>query len=1038
MNGLIAWFASNRVAANLTMLLIVVAGLLSIPQTRKELIPNISLDRINIQIIYAGASPLEVEQSLCVPVEEKIFDIEGISKLNTSAQEGLCNISAELEPGYLSAQIKDKIESRVDAIDSLPTDAERPLITEIAIRSSVISVVVSADIDEHSLKYLAEQVRDDLTALDSVTQVDMVSSRPYEIGIEVSAENLKKYNLSFDEVSAAIRRSSMNLPAGVLKTDVGDVLLRSLGQAYNGDDYSRLVLRADDEGRKVLISDVAQVVDGFKDVAFTGELNGQPGVLLTVYRVGEQNILDIAEDVRHYVNNKSAQLPAGLNINVWQDKSVYFKGRMQLLLRNAVTGLALVFFILVMFLRLRLALWISLGIPISFMGALWLLPYFGGSINMISMFGFILVLGIVVDDAIVVGENIHAQHQKGIRGLKGAIVGAQDVSRPVIFAVLTSVVAFTPILFLPGAEGRLWMVIPMVVIMTLLFSLVECLFVLPAHLSSVETAPDLSNRFSRWQQTFSNRVENFIQHRYRPFLFWALRWRYLVVAVFVSLFLIFMTLVFSGWLKLAFFPKVEGDMAVASISFAKGTPVEKTQQAVRYMEQIALQLKIDLKQEAGKEQLLNSMGIVGIQPMSRSAEQGSHVGEVAIELAPSESRELSSGDILKRWREKVGEIKGATKLSFQATLRDSGPAISLELSGTNLKQLRRASNKVKQALAEYPSLYDIQDSFESAKKELRISLKPLAQQLGLNTQMIARQLRQAFHGEEVQRIQRGRDNVRVFVRYPVQQRQSLYYLENLQITLPNKSTGIALADVAELSFVSAPSEIRRIDRQRIIQISARVDETQAASSQIMESLKTSLLDNLSYEYPGIKWDKSGGQKSKDELIDSMLRGFVLALLGIYILMAIPFSSYVQPLMVMSAIPFGLIGAILGHMLLGLDISLLSLSGMIAVAGVVVNDNLVLVDYINRKIDQGQPLAKAIREAGVARFRPIILTSLTTFAGLSPLMLERSFQAQFLIPMAVSLGFGVMFATLVSLILVPASYFILEDMRHHISRRLFQK
>ncbi len=1038
MNGIVAWFASNRVAANLIMVLIVVAGLLSIPQTRKELIPNISLDRINIQIQYAGASPLEVEQSLCVPVEEKIFDLEGVRKINTLAQEGVCSITVELEAGYVAAQIKDKIESRVNAIDSLPSDSEKPIIKEIAIRSSVISVVVSADVDEHSLKHLAEQVRDDLTALKSVTQVDMISSRPYEIGIEVSDENLKKYNITFDEVANAVKRSSMNLPAGVLKTELGDVLLRSLGQAYNGDDYGRLTLRAYDDGRRVLISDVAQVVDGFKDVTFSGELNGQPGILLTVYRVGEQNILDIAEDVRQYVETKSAQLPADLNVNVWQDKSVYFKGRMQLLLRNALTGLALVFFILVMFLRLRLALWISLGIPISFMGALWLLPYFGGSINMISMFAFILVLGIVVDDAIVVGEHIHAQHQKGIRGLKGAILGAQDVSRPVIFAVLTSVVAFMPILFLPGAEGRLWMVIPMVVIMTLLFSLVECLFVLPAHLSSVETAPNLSNPFSRWQQAFSQKVEYIIQHYYRPFLFLALRWRYLVVAIFVALFIVFMTLVFSGWLKLAFFPKVEGDMAVASISFAKGTSAKKTQQAIEYLEQLALELKADLKQETGKDQLLNSMGIVGIQPMSRSGLQGSHVGEVAIELAPSEVRKLSSGEILKRWREQVGEIKAATKLSFQATLRDSGAAISIELSGSNLKQLRDAANDLKQSLAEYPSLYDIQNSFESAKKELRISLKPLAQQLGIDTQTIARQLRQAFHGEEIQRIQRGRDNVRVFVRYPKSQQQSLYFIENFLISVPNKTSRIPLLDVADLRFVSAPSEIRRIDRQRTIQISARVDESQASASQIMESLKDSVLKNLTQQYPSVNWDKSGSQKNKDELIDSMLRGFILALLGIYILMAIPFSSYVQPLMVMSAIPFGLIGAILGHILLGLDISLLSLSGMIAVAGVVVNDNLVLVDYINRKMAQGQPLAKAIREAGVARFRPIILTSLTTFAGLSPLMLERSFQAQFLIPMAVSLGFGVIFATLVSLILVPSSYYILEDMRRHIGHRLFPK
>ena len=665
------------------------------------------------------------------------------------------------------------------------------------------------------------------------------------------------------------------------------------------------------------------------------------------------------------------------------------------------------------------------------MGAFWLLPQFDGSINMISMFGFILVLGIVVDDAIVVGENVHAHHQRGELGLSGSILGAQEVAKPVIFAVLTSVVAFMPILFLPGAEGRLWMVIPMVVIITLLFSLFECLFVLPAHLSYIETHAKRDSAISRFQQDFSDRVENFVQKTYRPFLAWALRWRYATAAIFVSMFLIFVSIVAAGWLHLLFFPKVEGDMAISNLSFAQGTQVEKTENAVNRIENAALQLQKELEEKYGQAHINNMVSIVGTQTMSRDGGEGSHIGEVTLELAPAEKRALSSAEILDLWREKVGEIKGATQLTFQATLRDSGPGINIELTGPDIQRLSNAADALKQRLSEYPGLYDIQDSYESGKREVQLSLKQEAKDLGVNTQLLARQVRQAFYGEEIQRIQRGRDDVRVFVRYPESQRQSLFFLESMYIRLDN-GIEIPLSEVADVVYGTGPSEIKRIDRKRVVQVSARVDENVAVPGQVMTDLKNTFLDRIERTYPGVTWGKSGQQKNKDEMIDAMINGFVLALMGIYILMAIPFRSYTQPLMIMSAIPFGLIGAVLGHLIFGLDISLLSLSGMIAVAGVVVNDNLVLVDYINRFRRAGRPIAKAIRDAGAARFRPIILTSLTTFAGLTPLMLERSVQAQFLIPMAVSLAFGVLFATVVSLLLVPASYYILEDLRKALS------
>jgi len=1024
MNRMIAWFAENSVAANLMMLLVVIAGLTTIPQTRKELIPNISLDRVSITVVYPGASPTEVEKSVCVPVEENIFDIDGIHSLQTVAREDTCIVVAEVDGDFVTREVMDEIRARVDAITVFPDDAEEPVIQEIRIKSSVANIIVSGDVDEHTLKTLAEEVRDDLTDLPSITQVSIENARPYEINIEISDKNLKQYSLSFDALAGAIRNQSVDLPGGMIKTTAGDVQLRTLSQAYTGDEFDKLVIRTGEQGGVLRLGDVAHVDDGFAETDIYGELNGKQGILLTVFRIGNQNILDIANEIKHYVVKKQARLPNGVHLNIWQDKSEYFKGRMWLLTKNAISGLILVFLILVLFLRLRLAFWVSLGIPVSFMGALWMLPQLDGSINMISMFGFILVLGIVVDDAIVVGENIHTFHQKGLPGLAGAIAGAQDVAKPVIFAVLTSVVAFMPILFLPGAEGRLWKVIPEVVILTLLFSLWECMFVLPAHLAGINESVRRDNPFSRFQQRFTRWLDKFIIEVYRPFLEKALAWRYLTLTFFVSLFLVFIMVVAAGWLHLLFFPKVEGDIAIASVRFPQGTPVGVTEKAIKQLEDSAQKLKHQLHTDDG-DQILNVVSTLGVQAMSRSGKQGSHVAEVAVEMAPSETRQNSSSEIIQKWRELTGEVQGATQVRFQASLRNSGPGINLQLYGHNLDRLAVAAEALKQELKNYPGLYDIQDTFETGKREIQIRLKPQAHVLGVDSRQLARQIRQAFYGEEVQRLQRGRDEVKVFLRFPEKQRHSLYALENMNIRLAD-NTEIPVKQIADLYTTSGPAEIQRVDRKRIIGVSAEVDESRAVAGQVMQDLKQRFLNELETRYPGIRWEKAGSQKDQDELIRAMEIGFILALFGIYMLMAIPFKSYVQPLMVMSAIPFGLIGAILGHLLLGLDISLLSLSGMIAVAGVVVNDNLVLVDYINRKIEQGVPMAKAIRDAGVARFRPIILTSLTTFAGLTPLMLERSVQAQFLIPMAVSLAFGVMFATAVTLVLVPASYHILGD------------
>ena len=1041
MNAAIKWFATNHVAANLLMLFIIIAGLLAIPQTRKETIPNVSLNIISVTIPYPGASPTEVEQAVCTRVEESVFDIEGIRKLSSSSAENQCTVTIEIETGFDSARILDDVKSRVDAITSFPADVEKPIIKEITIRNRVINLVISGPASEKTLKQVTERIRDELLELPDITQVETVNVRPYEISIDVSDDALLAYGLTFSEVADAVRRSSLDVAGGVVKTPTGDVLLRAQGQAYRGSQFKSIPLRANEDGTTITIGDVATVIDGFQQSDLEGKYNGEPATMLSVFRVGDQSVLQISDEVKAYIAKTQALLPDGMHINIWQDRSEMFKSRLDLLVRSAMTGLLYVFLILVLFLRLRLALWVSAGIAVAFMGALMVLPHFDGSINMISMFAFVLVLGIVVDDAIIVGENIFSQHRQGLFGLPAAIYGTQDVAKPVVFAVLTTIIAFMPILFLPGTSGKLWAVISVVVIATLVFSLLESLFILPAHLATINSTAEsrfrLANYFSRKQQGFVTLVERFIQTIYKPFLDLVLRWRYATVSVFISMFIIFVVLVAGGWIPMVFFPKVEGDMIVGSLRYAQGTNIDVTRNTIQRMEQTANDLRKEFIKTYGTDEFRGIITTVGAQPMSRSGYTGGQVGEVAIELAPSETRSVDNQTIIKRWRDAIGDIPQAVEISFNSSLQHRGPDLDIELSGLNLVKIQDAASQLKVQLRGYPGVYDVRDSFESGKREISLHLKDDAQNLGLNFSALAQQVRQAFYGEEVQRIQRGRDEVKVFVRYPEQERRSLYTLENMTIRLPNGAT-IPLSSVANIEYDRSPSEIKRIDRKRIIRVTGYVDSTVTTTGKVMDDLKANYLPSIGRQFSGVKWGLSGSQQDRDELIGAMKRGFYLAIMGIYALLAISFRSYLQPLMVLSAIPFGLIGAILGHMILGLDISLLSLSGMIAVSGVVVNDNLVLVDYINRERDQGIPIAESIREAGGARFRPIFLTSITTFAGLTPLMMEKSVQAQFLIPMAVSLAFGVMFATTVSLLLIPAAYHILEDIKAAFAKRFSAK
>ncbi len=1043
MKGLIAFFARNGVAANLMMLIIVVWGAVTIPGIKKEIFPEYSVDVITVSVEYRGAAPEEVEEGICVRVEEAIQGLDGIKKLSSRASEGMGTVTVEVMPGHNTRNLLDDVKSRVDAIDTFPEEAEKPVVQEVTNRFQVINVSISGETHELTLKKLGERVRDDLTALRGISQAELKNARPYEISIEISEDALRRHGITFDDVAQAVRRSSLDLPGGSVKTSTGEILLRTKGQAYRGAEFENLPVMTRPDGTKLLLKDVALVDDGFEDTDQWSRLDGKPTVMVQVFRVGDQSALDVSAITHEYVQEAQKRMPAGITLTTWQDNAEYLRGRMDLLLRNAVSGLVLVFLVLALFLRLRLAFWVSIGIPISFLGAIAMMPVFDISVNMISLFSFVLVLGIVVDDAIVVAENIFSKQREMKDGLRASITGAQQVSVPVIFGVLTTVAAFAPMAFVPGYNGKIWRVIPLIIIPTLLFSLLESQLVLPSHLSHRrgESKPKRKNLLIRiWNgffQFFDDSLKWFVYHVYRPCLELALAWRYLTVAVAVAILFLTVGLVGGGIVKFVFFPQVEADYLVADVVMPQETPAEVTAEAVAKLESSALRLQAELEGQGGGRIFRHVLTSVGEQPFRTVQSRnngnltsnfvGAHIGEVNIELVPSESRTMSSTEIANRWREMTEPIHDAVELTYTADLMGGTKEIDIQFAGRDMEKLREVSEKVKAKLSEYPGVFDVTDSFRGGKPEVKLAITSKAEALGLSLEDLARQVRQGFYGEEAQRIQRGRDDVRVMVRYPDQDRRSLGDLERMRVRTPD-GHAIPFSNVATAELGRGFATITRVDRRRTINITADVDDQTANTNEITADLETGFLTELLADYPGVTYSFEGQQRDQQESLDGLFRGFIVALFAIYALMAIPFKSYIQPLIVMTAIPFGIVGAIWGHAIFGMPLSLLSLCGLVALTGIVVNDSLVLVSHVNASREAGIPLVEAVHETGIVRFRPILLTSLTTAAGITPLMLERSVQAQFLIPMAVALAFGVLFSTLITLVLVPAGYLILEDMQ----------
>jgi len=1023
---MIAWFARNGVAANLLMVTILISGLFSLStQIPLEIFPSIETDRISVNVSLRGATPEDVELGVAVRIEEAVQDLEGIERLISRSSEGSASVGIDVDNGYDPRELLADVKSRVDAINTFPSDAEKPVISLAQRKREVIAVTLSSDYGEKELNQYAEQIRDDILRIPGVTQIELSGVRNYEIAVEVSQDKLRQYGLTLDQISKSISNSSLDVSAGNLRTEGGDVLIRSKGQAYYKDEFSRIAIKTNADGSIIRLGDIANIHDDFEETPIRTRFNGKNAAFLEVYRIGQQSAIEVADKVKDYIERKQPSLPVGYQLSYWDDDSQIVKNRLSTLTSSALQGGFLVLLLLTLFLRPAIAIWVFIGIPVSFMGAFLLMPLMGVTLNIISLFGFILVLGIVVDDAIVTGENIYTHLRNAESGEEAAIKGTQEVATPVTFGILTTVAAFMPLAYIEGGRSALFAQIPVVVIPILLFSLIESKFVLPSHLKHIKLRHEKRkpNKFEAFQQRFADGFEAGILKYYQPVLKTVLNNKLTTVSLFTGAFLIILALITSGWTKFVFFPRIPSETVRANITMPAGTPFEVTNKFVLKMADKAAQLQAKyVDEDSGESVILNILETTG------GRNSASNKGGVRFEITPPEKRtsSITSRELVSEWRRMIGPIPGAESVTFRAEIGRSSDPIDVQLSGTSLSTLEEVADKVKAHLATYPTTFDIADTLSDGKEELQIELTDQGKALGLTRIDVSRQVRSAFFGSEVQRIQRGRDDVRVMVRLPIEERRSIATLESILIDTPTGGS-VPLSHIAILTPGKSPSSIMRIDRYRTVNVTADVEKSNTNMTVLQADLKA-FLDQLIVQYPGVSHSLEGEAKEQRESFGSLAWSLVFVFFVIYCLLAIPFKSYIQPLIVMSIIPFGLIGAVIGHWIMGMELTIMSLLGMLALIGVVVNDSLVLVDYINKKRAEGMALYDAVIRAGGARFRPVMLTSLTTFIGLMPLLGEESTQAQFLIPMAVSLGFGILFATMITLLLVPVNYMLAERIK----------
>ncbi len=1030
-SGPIAWMARNHVAANLIMLVIVCGGFIASTQVKQEVFPEFAIDVIVASVPYPGASPAEVEQGIILSIEDRVRGIEGVKKVTAMARENHGSVVIELLTGAAPDRALQDVKNAVDSILSFPEEAEKPIVSLVELRNQVLTLMIYGDHDEQTLRDLAEQIRDDLLQRPDITLVELGAVRPLEIAVEVPQRNLRAHNLTLGKIAREIREAAVELPAGGLKAAGGEILLRTQERRDYASQYADIAVASAPDGSRITVGDIALITDGFEDWDFEAFFNNQRAVQVQVYRVAKETPQSVSASVHAYIDEIRPRLPEGVGLTVWNDWSEIYRDRMRLLLKNAFLGLILVLLLLGLFLDPKLAFWVTLGIPISIMGAFLFMPLSGASINMISLFAFIITLGIIVDDAVVMGENIYEKRQRGRPFLVAAIEGAQEIAGPIIFAVLTNIVAFLPLVFVPGAAGKFFLNIPAVTIAVFSVSLIESLFILPAHLSRQNTPSRLWQTLNRPRLVFGRLLEAFIRRVYHPLLQTAIVHRYTTLMTGIAALLLALGAIGGGHLQFSFMPRIDSDLITAQATLPFGAPLDTSR---RVRQQLLEAMQVAVATHGGPAIVRGTYTQIGavLNPGGPNDGppklSGGHLAGVQLALVPSDQRDVSGVEFANTWRQAASHIAGLESLSFHAESGfSSEAALDIQLTHRSRQVLEAAAADLAGLLAGYAGVADIDDGVSHGKPQLSLTVKPEARSLGINATDLARQLRGSFYGAEALRQQRGRNEIKVMVRLPEHERRTAHTIEQLVIRTPQGGE-IPLIQAATVDYGRAYTEIRRREGRRIMAVTADVDESVANANMIVTSLEQNEIPFLMEKYPGLNYTLEGEQEWQKESIAAIGLGFVFALLAIYALLAIPFKSYIQPIIVMLSIPFGIIGAVIGHILLGYTLSMISLFGIIALAGVVINDALVLVVTANQLRETTPTPLEAICRAGMRRFRPILLTSLTTFFGLMPMIFETSMQARFLIPMAISIGFGILFATAIILLIVPAGYMILEDLR----------
>ena len=1034
---MIEWFARNPVAANILMIGIIVAGLMSASSSIPvETFPSSESDAVTITTVFRGATPKTVEEGITLRVEEAIADIEGIEELTSRSSEGVSTVVAEINESYDKRNILDDIKVRVDALNTLPADAEKSVVALNSRNYTVIYVAIQGNVSAKVLRDVAGQFREGLLSKNEISNVQLQGVADYQMNIEISPAVLDAYNLSLDQVGRAIRSGASDVSAGNVQTRDGDILVRSDGQAFTAEEFARIPIITNTQGSPITLGQIATIDDGFEEKSLITTFNGQPAIMVEVRRVGEQSALKVSAQTKEYMAEFAPSMPSGVSIDYWDDDAEYLKTRIGAVLDSAWMGGVLVILLLSLFLRPAVGFWVFLGIPVSFMGAFLFMPQVNGTFNVVSLFAFIMVIGIVVDDAIVTGENIYRKIREGMDPQQAAIVGTKEITVPVTFGILTTVVAFIPLSYLHGTRfDFIGSQMPMVVIPVLLMSLIESKLVLPSHLSHIKprVQGDKVNWLGRVQQKTSRGLEAFVAQYYRPFLERCVRNRAITLATLFAISSIILASITMGHIKFTAFPYIESDTIRISLTMPESTGFETTN---GHIEDIIGHFKTLQEKyrdpDTGDSIILNILATSGSQGRSVKA----NLGAVRAELLASSERpgNISSSQIAREARQLIGDIPGAQSLSVRSRRSGGSAPINVELSGSDPLKLVAVIEKLKEKFKTYPGVFDIQDNYSGGKEELKLRLKPQAFALGLNLRDVANQVRSAVFGFQAQRIQRGRDELRVMVRYPLAHRSSMQDLKQLAISVPNSSKKVHLADIADIEPFESPSTLYRLNRTSILNVSTDVDKDIANVPLILAEMDA-YLKQMQQEFPELNYRFDGEAEDAADTQQRLTVGLILVLMAIYALLAIPFKSYGQPLIVMSIIPFGLIGAALGHIITGQNLSVLSIFGMLALVGVMVNDSLVLVDYINKRRQQGMELVDAVLHAASIRFRPVLLTSITTFAGLAPILLDGSQQAKWLKPMATSLAFGILFATIITLIIVPVNYLVAREFKYFCNRNI---